>query len=63
ISNWIGDIMVQKDSALGKSDIDGHHLDFPEENILILGGSSHVKLRHHPKVNNFLLEKLAGLTA
>ncbi|MEZ5008228.1 MAG: hypothetical protein R2753_08785 [Chitinophagales bacterium] len=63
ISNWIGDIMVQKDSALGKSDIDGHHLDFREENILILGGSSHVKLRHHPKVNNFLLEKLAGLTA
>ncbi|MEZ5003810.1 MAG: hypothetical protein R2730_12330 [Chitinophagales bacterium] len=58
LSHWFGDIMVRKDSATGKSNHEQHHLDVPEENILILGGSSHVKLRYHPDINAFLLEKL-----
>lgn len=47
LSEWLGDIMVPKPSALGKAKEEEHHLNFKEENHREFPGLDHLSLMHN----------------
>jgi triacylglycerol lipase len=58
LAHWFGDFMVQKSSALGHSQNEELHLDFEPENTLLVTNTGHIPLMYHPKVIEFILEKM-----
>ncbi|MCZ8342888.1 MAG: hypothetical protein O9301_07650 [Leptospira sp.] len=50
LSEFFGDAIVGKGSALGKSGNSKYDLNFPKENIAEIPGLTHIKLMHHQEV-------------
>jgi hypothetical protein len=50
LSQWIGDALVQKASAEGRSDNEDHHLNFNPENFCEFAGVGHIQLARDPAV-------------
>jgi pimeloyl-ACP methyl ester carboxylesterase len=61
MAHWFGDFMVQKNSAIGHHENSDFHLEFQQENILLVNNTGHIPLMYHPKVNDFILEKMKAI--
>ena len=61
ISEWLGDFMVRKNSAIGKAKNADHHIDIDSANVKVFGGHHHIKLMHSPQVYAFISAKIKDL--
>jgi len=57
-TDWLGDMMVSKNSATGKSKHPGRHIDIAPENIKIFGGHHHIKLMQSPEVYDWISDRI-----
>ena len=61
LGRWMGDFLVQPDSARGQSR-DGGHMPFPVEHTRHFGGLHHFNLLNHPSIYEALREWLGPIS-